>query len=477
MMKKTRIVCTIGPASENEATLEKMINAGMNVARLNFSHGDFAEHSARIKMIRSISDKLNQPIALLLDTKGPEIRCGNFKDKEHILETGATFTFFVEDKDGDINGCSISYKDLYKCIKPGNRILVNDGLIGMLVKEVKGTDIICTVENGGKISNKKSANVPGISVPIPFLAPKDQADIEFAAEQGLDFIAASFTRTAEDIKVIKNILKAKNASGVKIIAKIENHEGIENFDAILAESDGIMVARGDLGVEIPFEQVPIEQRKMIERTVPTGKIVITATQMLESMTSNPRATRAEISDVSNAVWQGTTATMLSGESAAGKYPVEAVKTMSTVAQYTEDYLDYDARFRALPTPANNSPVFNIAHAACSVASSIKAKAIFVLTKSGSTVNAISSFRPACPIIAQSVSDQVTRQLQLTWGVQAFTGKECSVFTETLSTALDNAVAKGLLKKGDLIVIALSYPMGQATNFVKTHVVGESPLND
>ncbi len=473
-LRKTKIVCTIGPASEKPEVLTKMIQAGLNVARLNFSHGDYSEHQVRIDLVRKLAKEQNVSVSVALDTKGPEIRCGLFKDGKVILKEGNTFTFTPDDIEGTEAGCSISHKELYKWVQPGVQILVNDGLIGMSVTEVKGKDIVCKIENGGDLSNRKSVNVPGVSIPMPFLSEKDRSDIAFAVKNNLDYVFASFTRSAEDIMQMRNYMKELGNTKIQIIAKIENHEGIQNFDSILKASDGIMVARGDLGVEIPLEDVPVQQRVMIRKAKENGKIVITATQMLESMIKNPRPTRAEASDVANAVFQGTSAVMLSGESAAGNYPVQAVEVMSKVALSAEKSIDFWEKFKSKKDSGDLEEVgMAIGHAACDIAASLNAKAILVMTKTGYTARAISRYRPECPIVARVYDEQVMNQLSLVWGVYPIMAEECTDVRKNLTDTVDKAVAAGVVRSGDLVVIAAGLPVSDAgtTNFLKVHYVG------
>ncbi|MGL4524407.1 MAG: pyruvate kinase [Spirochaetia bacterium] len=473
-LRKTKIVCTIGPASEKPEILTKMMKAGMNVARLNFSHGDYNEHQARIDLVRNKSQELKCPISIALDTKGPEIRAGIFKDGKVVLKQGETFVFTPDEIEGTETGCSISHKELYKWVKPGTQILVNDGLIGLTVREVKGQNIVCHIDNGGDLSNKKSVNVPGISIPMPFLSDKDRSDIAFAVKNNLDYVFASFVRNASDVIQLRDYIKELGNTSIQIIAKIENHEGIEDFDNILKQADGVMVARGDLGVEIPLEDVPLQQRMMIKRSKAAGKIVITATQMLESMMKNPRPTRAEASDVANAVFLGTSAVMLSGESAAGNYPIEAVEVMARVAQKAESGIDYWQKFKSkLQSGDFEDTSMAIGHAACDIAASLNAKAILVLTRSGATARAVSRYRPSCPVVARVSCAQVMTQLALVWGVSPILGKEFADAKENLTQAIEQAITDGFLKKGDLIVITGGLPISDVgtTNFLKVHCVG------
>lgn len=473
-LRKTKIVCTIGPASEKPDVLSRMIKTGLNVARLNFSHGDYAEHQTRIDLVKKIAKEQGVAVSVALDTKGPEIRTGMFKDGKVTLKEGSSFTFTPDEIEGTESGCTISHKELYKWVHEGIQILVNDGLIGMTVTEVKGKDIVCKIENGGDLSNKKSVNVPGVSIPMPFLSEKDRSDIAFAIKDDLDYIFASFTRNAEDIIQMRNYIRELGNSKIQIIAKIENHEGIQNFDNILNHADGIMVARGDLGVEIPLEDVPVQQRMMIKRAKAAGKIVITATQMLESMIKNPRPTRAEASDVANAVFQGTSAVMLSGESAAGNYPVQAVEVMSRVALSAENSIDYWGKFKSKKDTGDLEEVgMAIGHAACDLAASLNAKAILVLTKSGYTARAVSRYRPGCPIVARVHDEHVFTKLALVWGVRPVMSKEFDDVRKNLNDTVEQAVSAGIVVPGDLVVITAGLPISDegTTNFLKVHYVG------
>ena len=381
-MRKTKIICTMGPSTEKGDTLKKLIEAGMNVARMNFSHGDFDEHGGRLKSLRKYSKELGLPVAALLDTKGPEIRLGDFEAGRVELKEGQEFTLTARDILGTEKEVSITYKQLPKDVKPGSSILLDDGLIGLEVKEVSGDDIVCTVMNGGPVSNHKGVNVPGTDLSMDYLSEKDKADLIWGAENDVDFIAASFVREAADVIAIRDLLKAHGGEKIQIIAKIENEQGVRNIDGILEAADGIMVARGDMGVEIPCEEVPVVQKNLIKKANQAGKIVVTATQMLDSMIKNPRPTRAEATDVANAIYDGTVAIMLSGETAAGAYPVEALKTMVKIAERTEKDINYRRRFFENDRKANPDVTDAICHATCTTALDLKAKAIISVTKSG-----------------------------------------------------------------------------------------------
>ncbi len=470
-MKKTKIVCTIGPASDNEETLREMFKAGLDVCRINFSHGTYEEHKVKISRIKKIREELNLPIAIMLDTKGPEIRLGNFSKPENIVQ-GQEFTFTTRTVEGTNSICSISYENLAKEIKPKNRLLVNDGLLEFRVVDVKNeTEIECVAVNHGVISSRKGVNIPGLKVNLPYMSEKDIADINFAIENDLDFIAASFAQCADDILQIKKILDEKN-SPIHIIAKIENQEGLNNIDSILEVADGLMVARGDLGVEIPPEEIPHEQKKLIRKANLAGKPVITATQMLESMTHNLRPTRAEVTDVANAILDGTSAVMLSGETAAGEYPVETVKMMNLIAVTTENSLDYNKLFQEHISAYETNITNAISRATCSTALVLNANAIITASASGITPRAISKFKPGVPIIALTFNPRVMRMLALEWGV-------CSVLTPKI-TSTDNMfelcsdIAKeaGLIKTGDLVVFTAGIPIGKAgsTNLLKVQTI-------
>lgn len=472
-MRKTKIICTLGPAVDNEETLRKLMQKGMNVARLNFSHGTHEEHKVRVDLFKKIRDELGMPIPLLLDTKGPEIRLGKFETGEVILKDKDSFTLVNEDIVGDSSRAAITYKELYKDVKKGSRILINDGLVELEVTEIKGKDIHCTVVNGGAIGNNKGINVPGAEIHLPSLTQKDVEDIKFAVENEFDFIAASFVRKASDVIEIIKVLEKNNGHDIKVIAKIENREGIQNFDEILKVADGIMVARGDLGVEIPVEEVPVVQKMLIEKCYRNGKPVITATQMLDSMMRNPRPTRAETSDVANAVYDGTSVIMLSGETAAGKYPVESLEMMAKIAEKTENAMDYWKRFNSMQYAIMSSVTNAISHATCTTALDLKAAAIITVTHSGNTARMISRFRPECPIIATTIYPRVQRQLSLSWGVLPYLVHEVNTTDEMFDIGIEKALESGLVSSGDLVVITAGVPIGVSgtTNILKVHIVG------
>ena len=471
--KKTRIVCTIGPASEDKKVLTKLVQAGMNVMRLNFSHGDFEEHGGRIKTLREINKELNKNVAILLDTKGPEIRTGDFVGGKTEFKKGQVSTICVEDIEGTSERFTITYKDLYKDVKPGGFILVNDGQVELLVDHIEGTDIVCVAANDGEVKNKRGINVPGIKLGFDYLSPKDISDLTFGANQPFDYVAASFCRRAQDIIDIKKLLIENGRNDIQILAKIENQEGVENVDEILDIADGIMVARGDLGVEVPAEDVPLIQKSIIKKCKQRGKIVITATQMLESMQQNPRPTRAEVSDVANAIYDGTSAIMLSGETAAGMYPIEAVKTMVRIATRTEHDINYLQRFRQRRTMCNPDVTNAISHATCTMAGDLSAAAIVTVTKSGRTARMISKYRPNCTIIGECLTEKVCRQLNLEWGVEPILITEEQDASQLFEKAVDVAEMAGFVSKGELVVLTGGVPLGVSgtTNLIKVQVAG------
>lgn len=466
-MRKTKIICTIGPASESEEKLRELMLAGMNVARFNFSHGTHEEQKKKLVSVLKVSNELGLPIATLLDTKGPEIRLRDFENGKAELSAGQLFALTTEEIPGTAERAAISYKNLKKDVKPGMTILIDDGKIEMTIEKITETDIICRVVNGGVVSNHKGINVPGAILSMPYISDVDYEDIKFCAQMGYDFLAASFVRTKEDILGVRKILEENN-SKAKIIAKIENMQGIENLDEILEVSDGIMVARGDMGVEIPLEDVPVIQKDMIKKAVAKGKHVITATQMLESMINNPRPTRAETADVANAIYDGTTAIMLSGESAAGKYPVEAVATMAKIAERTERDIDYGGRMRKSEVAQETDITTAISHATCTTAMDLKAAAIITVTMSGFTAGMISRYKPGCPIIGCSVNPRVCRQLNLSWGVTPLLIEKEETADELFEEASRAAEKTGLVKKGDVVVLTAGVPLGTAgtTNMIR-----------
>ena len=471
--KRTKIVCTLGPASEKEEVLTKLVENGLNVCRFNFSHGSHEEHKVRLDTAKRVREKLNQPVALLLDTKGPEIRTGSFAEPEVYLEEGNKFTITMKDVIGTKDICTVSYKELKKDVVSGDTILIDDGLVGLKVQEVDGEDIVCIVENSGIVKNHKGVNVPGVKINLPAVTPKDESDIEFGIKEGIDYIAASFVRKASDVLAIREILEKNNATDIQIISKIENQEGVDNIDEILKVSDGIMVARGDLGVEIPTEEIPIVQKMMIKKCNELGKPVITATQMLDSMMRNPRPTRAEVTDVANAIYDGTDAIMLSGETAAGKYPVEAVKTMATIAKRTEETLNYNELLKSRKLTGINV-TDAISHATCTTAIDLNASAILTSTSSGHTSRMVSKFRPQCPIIATTEDEGVMRRLALVWGVYPVKTSHVGNTDDLFTTSIASAKEKKYLENGDLVVITAGVPSGISgtTNLIKVHTIEE-----
>ena len=486
MLRKTKIVCTLGPSTDDENVMRSLIEEGMNVARFNFSHGGHEEQFGRLTMLRKLREEMKRPVAALLDTKGPEIRLKEFASGKVELKNGQTFTLTTEDIVGDESRVAITYKDLPDDVKPGDTILIDDGLIGLEVKKIQkvsGTkadaegkmpmDIVCTVMNGGMVSNKKGVNVPNVELSMPYISEKDYGDIVFAVENDYDFIAASFVRCADDVLAIRKILEEKGGEDIHIIAKIENMQGVRNIDDIIRVSDGIMVARGDMGVEIPLEDVPVMQKMIIKKVCEAGKIVITATQMLDSMMKHPRPTRAESTDVANAIYDGTSAIMLSGETAAGMYPIEAVKTMVRIATRTEHDINYLQRFRQRRTMCNPDVTNAISHATCTMAGDLSAAAIVTVTKSGRTARMISKYRPNCTIIGECLTEKVCRQLNLEWGVEPILITEEQDASQLFEKAVDVAEMAGFVSKGELVVLTGGVPLGVSgtTNLIKVQVAG------
>lgn len=466
-MRKTKIICTIGPSSESEVRLRELMLAGMNVARFNFSHGSHEEHKAKFDRVIKVSSELKLPVATLLDTKGPEIRLKDIEGGKTELVSGQKFILTTEEILGNNEKVTITYKQLKDDINTGTTILIDDGLIEMVVDEINETDIICTVVNGGPISNHKGVNIPGAVLSMPYISDVDRSDIMFGCDMDFDFLAASFVRCKEDILEVRKIID-EHGRHMKIIAKIENTQGIRNLDEILEAADGIMVARGDMGVEIPMEEVPIVQKQMIKRAEALGKHVITATQMLESMIKNPRPTRAEATDIANAIYDGTTAIMLSGESAAGLYPVEAVKTMAKIAERTEQDIDYNSRLRRRKVIDNIDTTTAISHATCTTAMDLKASAIITVTISGFTAGMIARYKPSCPIIACSVSPRTCRQLNLAWGVIPIWIARESTAEDLFDEAVHAAEKEGYIRKGDKVVLTAGVPLGVSgrTNMIR-----------
>ena len=471
-IRKTKIVCTMGPNLFEKHLIAPLMKAGMNVARFNFSHGTYETHQHYYDEVCRIRDELGLPVATMLDTKGPEIRVRSFKNGHVTLQNGQLFTLTTDEVEGDEERVSITYKELPQDIAVGSSILIDDGLIGMQVERIDGADIVCRVLNGGVVSNNKGVNIPNAHLSMPFISEKDHQDILFAIKNGYDFIAASFTRCADDIMQIRHILQENNCHTINIIAKIENMEGVENIDEILRVVDGVMVARGDLGVEVPLEDVPSLQKKLIQRGIAAGKPVITATQMLDSMIKNPRPTRAEATDVANAIYDGTSAIMVSGESAVGAYPVEAVETMVRIALRAEADMDYIRRF-SRDTSASTDVTNAISHATVTSAHDLNASAIITVTKSGSTARILSRYRPACVIVGCTTEKHVWRQLALSWGTVPLMIAEESNTDDLFEHAVDAAVQNGLVHDGELVVLTAGVPLGISgtTNLMKVHVVG------
>lgn len=454
MPRKTKIICTLGPAVDEQEMMEKLIKAGMNVARFNFSHGDYEEQGSRIATLKKAREKVGLPVAMLLDTKGPEIRIGKFATGEAFLKEGDIFTLLNEDTDdGDNTRVSVTYKNLYNEVTEGTRILINDGLIEVIVEKIDGKDVVCKVQNGGRLTNRKSINIPNSKIKLPSMTEKDKSDILFGIKNGFDYIAASFIRKAEDVINIKKVLKENGGEYIKVISKIENREGIDNFDEILEVSDGIMVARGDLGVEIPMEEVPIRQKEFIKKCGKAGKIVVTATQMLESMVNNPRPTRAEVSDVANAIYDQTSAIMLSAESAAGKYPIECVETMDKIARSIEGTIKYWKRFRRKDFNIQERDCeYNLNYSTCITAMNLNTKAIFAYTDTGRTAMNLAGFMPKCPIYAITPNKEVSKQLALVWNVNPILVERKDSIDDMLEDGVEIAKKVGILEKGELIAV-------------------------
>lgn len=472
-MLKTKIVCTIGPSCEDENTLRELMLAGMSVVRFNFSHSVYEIDRKRFALVQKLRDELGLQIATMLDTKGPEIRLRSFLNNEPvIIKDGDEFTLTTEECEGTAQRASITFKGLPQDVKPGIKILINDGVVELVVKSVSSTDIVCTVIHGGKLSNRKGINVPGIKLSLPYISDADMNDLKLGAELGFDFVAASFVRTSADVIYLRKFLESLGWYSPRIIAKIENMDGVRNIDEILEAADGIMVARGDMGVEIPFEQIPAIQKDIIHKAYNAGKQVITATQMLESMLTNPRPTRAEITDVANAIYDGTSAIMLSGETAAGKFPVEAVKTMARIAKTTEENIDYSANFSKNEYNTNSSITNAISHATVTTAHDLKANAIITVTKTGTTARMISKYRPKSPIIGMTTNETVCRQLALSWGIYPALLDEKSNTDELIEHALERAKACGFVKENDLTVVTAGVPLGISgtTNLLKVEIV-------
>ncbi len=470
-IRKTKIICTIGPATDNPAILKEMIKSGMNVARLNFSHGTYEDHKMRMDEVKMVRKELGCFVPIMLDTKGPEIRTGSFEGDRAEIKAGQKFTLTTDETVGNSERVSITYKNLPRELKKGDTVLIDDGLLKLEVIDTNEKEIICVADNDAVLGNKKGVNLPGITVDMPYVSEKDYNDLLFGIKEEVDFVAASFVRSASDVYEIRKILEQNGGKYIKIIAKIENRDGVKNIDEILKASDGIMVARGDMGVEIPMEELPGIQKMLIRKCFLMGKIAITATQMLESMVTKPRPTRAEISDVANAVYDGTSATMLSGESAVGAYPVEAVRAMASIVQKTESSIDYKTMLKDAQMSRNVTGA--VSHAACTMAQDMEAAAIVTVTKSGHTARMISKYRPECPIIAAVIDDRVSRQLAMSWGVIPVKAEMKSTSDELFDHAIDLARDTGIVESGDVVVITGGVPIGISgtTNIVKVEIVG------
>ncbi|GHU99966.1 pyruvate kinase [Clostridia bacterium] len=471
MMRKTKIICTLGPATDDPKTLRELIRAGMNVARLNFSHGTHGDHLKRITAIKRAREELKVPLAILLDTKGPEIRIKTFRDGPVFLNEGDTFTLTTREVEGTKEAISISHPTLPAYLKPGNAILINDGLIELRVETLTRSDVVCKVVYGGPLSDRKSMNIPEVEIEMPYLSEADKQDILFGIQNDVEYLACSFVRCEEDVHIVRDFIERSGGNNIDIIAKIENRQGVNNIDSIIQAADGIMVARGDMGVEIPYVELPPIQKQIIKKCYYAGKKVITATQMLESMINSPRPTRAEISDVANAVYDGTSATMLSGETAAGKYPVQTVRAMSAINVEAENNIHYKKRFTALdPLIANISDA--VSHATCSAAHDLNAAAIIVVTRTGKTARMISRFRPGIPIVAAVTDLKAYHKLSINWGVTPVLADLQPDTDALFRHAADRALSTGLVKKGDIVVITAGVPVGVSgnTNILKIEVV-------
>ena len=471
-MRKTKIICTLGPSTDDENVLESLINAGMNVARFNFSHQGHDEHTKRLNLLIKTREKLNKPIAALMDTRGPEIRLHKIKDGKTVIKQGDTFTLYTNEILGDNEKASITHKNIYRDVEKGTRILIDDGIIELKVENFDIEKVECTVINGGVISDRKGLNIPGANLSLPYMSDSDREDIIYAIENNFDFIAASFVRSSTDIIQIRDLLRGHDGESMKIIAKIENAEGVKNIDEIMKVADGVMIARGDLGVEIPYEQLPAIQKELIQKAYSAGKPVITATQMLESMINNPRPTRAEANDVANAIYDGTSAIMLSGETAVGKYPLESVQAMTKIAINTEDDIDYLRKFKIRPENPEHNPTNAISEATVTIAHNLYAKAIITVTKSGETAKMISKFRPNSYIIGGTTDEKVCRQMNLSWGVMPIMIEEETDTDELFQHSINRSVEHGFIEKGDIIVITAGVPLGFPgnTNMVKVQEV-------
>lgn len=475
-MRKTKIICTLGPAIDSDEMLKKMIKNGLDCARLNFSHGTHEEHLTRIERVKRVRKELGMYIPILLDTKGPEIRLKKFENDSVIVEQGQKFTLYADDRIGNKEGISITYSNLASVLKADTKILIDDGKVEIEVTELSGSDVICKVNNGGKLSNNKSINIPGCSIDMPYISERDKSDILFGIKNDVDFIAASFVRTKDDVWDLRRLLNENGGEEIKIISKIENMQGVENIDDIVAASDGIMVARGDMGVELPYTMLPKIQKDIIKKCFRTGKYVITATQMLESMTKSPRPTRAEVSDIANAIYDGTTGIMLSGESAVGDYPVESVSTMENIAESTEDVIKYESRFEKSQLFLGNDPLNAICKAATDASYCLKAKVIVALSRNGRTPKLLSNYRPQCPILAAVLNEKACRQLNLAWNIKPVLTAEKYSTDEILNGGIKTAIKENMAGLGDTIILTCSAAVGDTTtDLMKIHVITEEDM--
>ncbi len=472
MIRKTKIICTLGPASDTYDIIKKLVQLGMDAARFNFSHGTHESHLRQLTILKRVRDELGVPVAAILDTKGPEIRIKTFKDGRIMLAHGDTFTLTPREVEGTQSEVSVTYGKLAEKLEPGMKVLIDDGLIELAVDRIKGEDVICTVVTGGELSSNKSINIPDVAIPLPALTDRDRADLRFAAEQDFDFVAASFIRKASDIAEIREELAKWGGESIRIIAKIENREGVNNLDEIIPAADAIMVARGDLGVEVSACEVPVLQKEMVRKATLNGKPAIIATQMLDSMIRNPRPTRAEVSDVATAIFDGASCVMLSGETASGKYPLEALKMLSDTAIETEKAIDFWKDFHETKSVAATSIPDAITHTCCSTAMDLNAAAIVAATYEGRTARMISRFRPACPIVALTVTEKVRRQLAISWGVEAFLSGSVDSTDRMFSLCAECALKEGIVERGDTVVITAGVPLGSSggTNLIKAQVI-------
>lgn len=478
-MRKTKIICTLGPAIDSDDMLREMIKNGLDCARLNFSHGSHEEQFVRIERVKKLRKELGQHIPILLDTKGPEIRLRKFQDDCTVVNDEQFFTLFADERLGNNEGVSVTYKNLANVLDVGNKILIDDGKVEIEVVSFNGADVVCKVNNGGKLSNNKSINIPGCAIDMPYISDRDREDILFGIKNDVDFIAASFVRTKDDVWELRKLLNENGGNEIKIISKIENSQGVDNIDDIIEASDGIMVARGDMGVELPFTALPKIQKDIIKKCFRMGKYVITATQMLESMTKCPRPTRAEVSDIANAIYDGTTGIMLSGESAAGDYPVESVRTMEDIAESTEQVINYESRFEKSKLFLENNSLNAICKAACDAAYCLDAKVIVSLSRSGRTPRILSNYRPKCPILGAVLNEKACRFLNLAWNVLPVFVEEKFSTDELLRSGIKLAISKGLASVGDTIILTCSAAIGDdvSTDLMKVHVITKEDLED